>query len=750
MPRRHSAEAIRQKFIAAGYIPDNDFTYRNNKQKHRVYDILNSKYVHVSLQTLDYNIKKGNRPLATVVAMPYVEDQYTPAPPTDRPTDSLSRFSRNHDEAFRQLPIEVQQATFNDYKQLRGMIGRQKDFIYTFMQPADSDRQAVQMRATILALQDSMPKLLSKGITIRLKITTQGGLERYFHINPTTLNDLWMIFKDVEPDFAVEDSSGNFALSTLDIATIHYTFKQKQQGKQVAAGFFPFINTSAVDLSRYAIYSPSDIEKAAEPCILTAFKASNIMTNNELNQLQEMINTRMFPQQALKHIADHFNISIYVRNYHSHYNGQEATTSTNGKTKSSHVEFTPTGANRTIKLMIMHSHYMLYEQLPGTKLTSYQLIKNMLKDGSLRPYTAREYERVFKAIINNHVHAASGYTAARLIKRMPKAPTAGRYNGTAKNNHRATSSSMYGEHLFGYIPTDVNAALNELQDFVNSIPLRNKINVREYFKFSTLMQRIMYEYGCFDDVYELAGTLRDNIRASLTFPKRVLTTGHYNGTTHHLPPSDGPYYYLDFNGAYCSFMKSIPTGPEANGPPNTKIAELIQFMYDKRKAPTTSPSLARTIKFIMCSCYGTSIAKPKTVKHKWSDNIEATIRNQGDFVASHGRATIVAGSNTVQGFVNIIQPYVEHYSHPHFAKAILDGFNNAVIQLQNTVNVLFQNIDAFVVNEADYNKLVQLGYVHPTELGKLKVEHVFSSMTFYSKMRWYGVNLDGSIFRHCI
>ena len=136
-------------------------------------------------------------------------------------------------------------------------------------------------------------------------------------------------------------------------------------------------------------------------------------------------------------------------------------------------------------------------------------------------------------------------------------------------------------------------------------------------------------------------------------------------------------------------------------------------------------------------------SQAKTVKHKWSDNIEATIRNQGDFVASHG-------SNTVQGFVNIIQPYVEHYSHPHFAKAILDGFNSAVIQLQNTVNVLFQNIDAFVVNEADYNKLLQLGYIHPTELGKLKVEHVFESMTFYSKMRWIGINEDGTEFRHCM
>jgi hypothetical protein len=66
------------------------------------------------------------------------------------------------------------------------------------------------------------------------------------------------------------------------------------------------------------------------------------------------------------------------------------------------------------------------------------------------------------------------------------------------------------------------------------------------------------------------------------------------------------------------------------------------------------------------------------------------------------------------------------------------------------VNVLFQNIDAFVVNEADYKKLCAMGYVHPTELGKLKVEHVFTSMRFVSKMKWVGVNEDGTEFRHCM
>ena len=247
------------------------------------------------------------------------------------------------------------------------------------------------------------------------------------------------------------------------------------------------------------------------------------------------------------------------------------------------------------------------------------------------------------------------------------------------------------------------------------------------------MQRIMYEYGCFDDVYEIAGELRDNIRNELVFPQRDLIVSEINEKC----------YYLDFNGAYSSFMTHIPTGPNANGAPNTKIAELIRFLYNKRiEMRSINPNLSKTIKFIMNSCYGTSIQKPKIIKHKYSTNINGTISNQGDFVIS-----TEAGN---EGFVNIIQPYVEHYSHPHFAKVILDGFQQKVQEIKSIVNVLFQNIDAFVVNESDYNKLVELGYVHPTELGKLKVEHVFKSVQFYSKMKWIGINEDNSEFRHCI
>ena len=696
MPPRLNHENVRNLFTQAGFIPDNDFNYRNTKSKYRVFDILNNKYVKISVQTLKYNIKTGKRPLWEEPPMLSNNDpEYF---------DGIDRFNQRIPD----LPADHQRQTFNEHQNIIRRIQRKQNFTYLFDQ-SDSDVRNNQMRGIILALQNALPRVFPTH-NIRLKLTTTSGLERYFHINPTSLEDLWEIFSPVNPDFSVEDSAGNFALSNDDYAQIDFVFKAPTHGRQVAAGFYPFVNVSNQDLSRYGIYKEDEIEKAIEPCLITAFRSSNIMSTEEMNQLTEMVNTREFPQIYLKNIAEHFKINIYVRKYFD-----------NGKT--SHVEFNPVGANRNIKLMIVNNHYMLYEQLAKNKF-SYALIKQ----ASVKPFTNKHFERVYKEIVfPNNSHKYKTYNAARLIKRLPPTPKPMSPDYRSKVKH--------GAHLFGYQPEDfeIEQRLEELQDFVDTIPTKTRINVRKYFKFSHLMQRIMYEYGCFDDVYEIAGELRDNIRNELVFPKRDLIVSEINEKC----------YYLDFNGAYSSFMTHIPTGPNANGAPNTKITELIRFMYDKRiEMRSINPKLSKTIKFIMNSCYGTSIQKPKIIKHKYSTNINGTISNQGDFVISTESGN--------EGFVNIIQPYVEHYSHPHFAKVILDGFQQKVQEIKSIVNVLFQNIDAFIVNESDYNKLVELGYVHPTELGKLKVEHVFKSVQFYSKMKWIGINEDNSEFRHCI
>ena len=284
--------------------------------------------------------------------------------------------------------------------------------------------------------------------------------------------------------------------------------------------------------------------------------------------------------------------------------------------------------------------------------------------------------------------------------------------------------TCYNQYFFGYTPDESEAEmrLNELQSFVDTLNLRHHVDVRCYKRFSMLMQKIMYEYGCFDGVYELTGEKRDEIRSSLVFPTRSYSKSTINEKC----------YYLDFNGAYCSFMTNIPSGVDDTC--NTKIKELIDIMYAKRlyAKQEHNDKFAKTLKFIMCSCYGASITRPKLFKNKHSNNLN------DDLVISHNDS----------GFVTIKRALVEHYNHPQFAKVILDGFNAKCNEIKSLVNVLFQNFDAFIVNEADYNKLNSLGYIHPTELGKLKVEHIFQSVTFKNKCVWTAINMDGSRFNH--
>ena len=45
MPRRLNEGEVRDLFIKAGFIPDNDFRYTNSKRKYRVFDILHNKWV---------------------------------------------------------------------------------------------------------------------------------------------------------------------------------------------------------------------------------------------------------------------------------------------------------------------------------------------------------------------------------------------------------------------------------------------------------------------------------------------------------------------------------------------------------------------------------------------------------------------------------------------------------------------------------------------------------------------------------
>ena len=688
MPKKLSEQVVRQLWMDAGYqLPDN-FKYVNSRKKYKVFDHFTNEFTKMSLQQLKYKLKKNQRPTFSELPLPYPEPQNNQQQqPQHMQLSARRRFLNNHSFLNNQpqwFAIEI----FNIYTELMPKINRKQTFTYDFYDDGAEDMSA-QMFGITVALKDSLAKI-QKTHDIILDLETVDGRHRYFHVNAATINDLYEIFNSPVPNFDVTDSADNMLLDTLDYKKVTFNFVQPHANRHVRAGFFPFINTTTDDLSRYGIYTSINDERITEPCILTAFKASNVFTDNEINEIDDMIRVRNFPQAELKNISKSFKINIYVRHYKQN-------------NQTSHVEFADKSYTRSIKLMIFYDHYMLLQK------SSYTLIKQMITKKQLRPMTDKELNTVFTKIFTT-TRPHKSYNNCRLIhvpdqaKRYPLA--------------------CYNQYFFGYTPdeSEVEMRLNELQSFVDTLNLRHHVDVRCYKRFSMLMQKIMYEYGCFDGVYELTGEKRDEIRSSLVFPTRSYSKSTINEKC----------YYLDFNGAYCSFMTNIPSGVDDTC--NTKIKELIDIMYAKRlyAKQEHNDKFAKTLKFIMCSCYGASITRPKLFKNKHSNNLN------DDLVISHNDS----------GFVTIKRALVEHYNHPQFAKVILDGFNAKCNEIKSLVNVLFQNFDAFIVNEADYNKLNSLGYIHPTELGKLKVEHIFQSVTFKNKCQWTAINMDGSIFNH--
>lgn len=123
-------------------------------------------------------------------------------------------------------------------------------------------------------------------------------------------------------------------------------------------------------------------------------------------------------------------------------------------------------------------------------------------------------------------------------------------------NYNYSKKPKQTQFFFGYEPeeNEVDERLNELQKVVDSLPLRHPVKVSDYYRYSNLMQRIMFEYGCFDGVYESSGNENQNLRNEIKYPR---PHANYNqGKPFCLQQK---MYYIDMNSSYMSFINGIPT-----------------------------------------------------------------------------------------------------------------------------------------------------------------------------------------------
>jgi hypothetical protein len=236
---------------------------------------------------------------------------------------------------------------------------------------------------------------------------------------------------------------------------------------------------------------------------------------------------------------------------------------------------------------------------------------------------------------------------------------------------------------------------------------------------------MLKDCGAFEGVYEYWGVRCSEFRKTIKFPQT------YIPGTNHLKNM----VYIDMNGAYMAFVDGIPQRLDADRFLNRRIKDLIDALYKKR-LELGNNKIAITIKKMMASIFGRSIIKPKLYKTKYSTDVKKYIETHEPYVCKWNNTSVTT-----------IKPFSPHYQFPQFAKRLLDNFNKFMDDISKIVKVHYYNVDAIMVSEEDYNKLVELGYVG-TNLGQFKLTNRFKEVYFKSPRIWMAKTMDGEDFDH--
>ncbi|KAI5505204.1 hypothetical protein TVAGG3_0641540, partial [Trichomonas vaginalis G3] len=145
------------------------------------------------------------------------------------------------------------------------------------------------------------------------------------------------------------DSDSDILNAIEGIASVKFEWYQPNpQAVRQHAGYFPFINKSDIDLTRYGIYN--SIETIVnEPCILTCLRNSGLVTDEKMKYLESCVKTRYILRGQLAKIAPLANVNIRVN-----------IPTAKG---SSHDDYVVEFNLPWLKIVIVHNHFMLNESL---------------------------------------------------------------------------------------------------------------------------------------------------------------------------------------------------------------------------------------------------------------------------------------------------------------------------------------------------------------------------------------------------
>ena len=711
MPRKLTLADMKQKIEPYGFFLQGDTSkikVQGQQTKLKVFDTELNKVRTIQYGTIQRLIRTKKRAQFDYMNILPVDPNQ---PQRKHDNSGLDRWRQKYGSDYG-AHVDI---AFNYYRQLMASVARKRTFNINWKD--NSLTAAEKLRVLVQVLKDTNR---DPSRVIIIKVTDDNNDDFYYSLNMDTLQ----YFEDMlaNKDKQEMTDSTNYVFDSVnDWKTMEISFVKT---KHLRGGFFPYLNKTSLDLSVYGIFKEIIDSNYETNCLIQAIQKSNVYTDTEIEHIKAAMKLRMIRIEDLQDIADLLKTEFIIRI---------------GSDESNDISFrriTCKDPTRKVTLILYMNHFMpnitlkcteyyvqhyaeldkAYPDDPNRflfcddthkvkqeRMNIVRLIKLLLKYNAVEPIPMKIQSHIAQQYKHFSWSAAAEITGCCFRPLQIREKNRGQALFTF-NNRTDNFKGLFGTE----IPKEQQAKyLKRLQEIINSFNV--KIDVRLYAKYTSLMEALMFELGCFEGVYETTGPVAKRIRDSLVFPAPHTTDGQpfY---------SKDKLYYIDINGAYLSVIDSIPTGTCGDdlvfSGKNTKIRDLVQKLYDMKSKE--DPVIAKCLKLMINCSWGLSIRKNK-VK--------------------------ISKDNEIQS-MNV------SWSYPQFAREVLTNFHNKIHDIERLVKkVYYYNVDALLIDEEDYFKLKSLGYIG-SRLGQFKIEHVFTELYIQSPRKWIGRERDGSLVCH--
>ena len=753
MPRgaaKLTNQEIEQRINPYGYYLTPKTKYVNQKTPMLVYDAQLGKNVVLSLKQIKYRIDKQQRSgfdifniLAVPEEQPQPQQQVQQLQPAGyyRFVNKLQKYNK-----FSTLTDDEKSIAYNTYQDICRRLGRKKNFNLRFADAKQINLNPDLFLFTFLEALQAIKRKMNK--RIKLKVSDNDGTVHYYELSYDTIDYFQGLLQDKQQQ-EINTSENDLFESQNNWSSVKIIFCDKVK----AGGFFPFINKlKSLNLSDYGIYNEINYNNYKNNCFIDALANSHKFTTEQINLIKSSVYTRLITFDYIQKMADlmHCNITIRIPN--------EQDNKTSAKIYKCKE---PTDLN--IVMFIYYDHFMINNELyvqeyyvknhkeidakypndptrfdivdeNGTKkhqkMTIVRLIKTLRKYDLLEEISEKEQLSICRQY--EHFRYVPTTLTDEYFRSIVIKDKSDKQQDLLNDILNNDGYFMFGQHIKD--KEELNKLYDDLQNIINGLGVR--VRARNYTKFAELMNKIMFEYGCFENVYELAQPMANVIREQLVFPKPHTTDGEKFYSNKKL-------YYVDLNSAYLSVIEGIPEGKcdvngNFSGKLNTKIKDLIHKLYNIRQSiKTTNPVLSKCLKLLSTSCWGSSIKRNRMFKTTKPRDKEAFVNSHINYIIEHG-----------DDVVRMIKSISFQYSYPQFAREVLTNYNNKMEEIRKLCTIYYENIDAILIDEDDYNKLVGLGLVG-NELGKFKIEHIFTEIAIMSSRKFVATLDNGEHLIHC-